>query len=878
MSNAAPGELTFLPYLRRGIGRHVDGADPGSGTIGPAAIELSFEVEGRPVTRNANLLAPHHVEVVDPAEVVRRWPTNGATDVETNYFPLIEFSAPDLPWRFSPAAPGTDGKLRPWLVLVVVEEGDGVAYSEASTSLGRLTVPADRLDQLPNPGETWAWAHVQSAVEFDAVAKTVDSDPAALRSRLVCPRWLEPDRTYRAAVVNAFAAGTEDASEPAWSVGGGEAVLDVHDTWTFTTAALDGDFESLCERLQRADDAGPLGVRPIDITAPGFEVDNPAEPVVVDLIGALADPDAIVHRAPPEADPFIAGAEPLLDETISRRADEPVPTPYDALRDDPVVGLPFYGAWPSEATEVPDGGWARNVNVRPDRRAAAGLGAKIVRRQQEALMAAAWDQLGDVRGAADELNRGRMAAEVGRTWLARVAEVEDGDRLAAAAPLLTFAEVDGGPAIAALRASSVPNAIADRAWLRRVPRARAASASTTYLSGVDAAFAFQDVRVPVGTSSIDPNLIEEIAAVVVESAVYEHAMQHSEPLGADRFLGRYLRTTPATELPDRPVQQPKWPAPQPLVAQTAVADSITELDPLLATRESLVSRVHGLDQILPVGELPAELSLTPEFTDPLFFDLAAFDTDVIVPGLGDFPLDRVRLLGVNPGFIGALLVGVNHAMAEEFRWREYPVDLTATFFRRFFDYHDPAQDDIAPIAGWDADSTLIQNVPNADTTTVILVRGDLIRRYPEVNIFIAVGSHDDDVIDEKTIRQPVFESNLTPDVRVVGFDLAPEVVTGVDGGDEYYVVFEERMVAPRFGLDVTRDTKLPLETWDELSRDDFVEATHIPATVIPNSTDPAPTLDEIEWGRNAAHSAAATHQRPYRKAFPASRLIEAETP
>ena len=49
-----------------------------------------------------------------------------ATHVETTSFPLIELAAPDLPWSYTPAAPAARGRLRPWLVLVVVEDGEGV--------------------------------------------------------------------------------------------------------------------------------------------------------------------------------------------------------------------------------------------------------------------------------------------------------------------------------------------------------------------------------------------------------------------------------------------------------------------------------------------------------------------------------------------------------------------------------------------------------------------------------------------------------------------------------------------------------------------------------------------------------------------------------
>ena len=117
---------------------------------------------------------------------------------------------------------------------------------------------------------------------------------------------------------------------------------------------------------------------------------------------------------------------------------------------------------------------------------------------------------------------------------------------------------------------------------------------------------------------------------------------------------------------------------------------MSAINPLLAMRASLVARIPALDGLMPDGELPAQVRLDAEFPDALFWDLAELDPDVIVPGLGEFPTNRVRLLGVNAGFVGAYLVGANHELAREFLWREYPADLTATFFRRFFDYADPA--------------------------------------------------------------------------------------------------------------------------------------------------------------------------------------------
>ena len=170
--------------------------------------------------------------------------------------------------------------------------------------------------------------------------------------------------------------------------------------------------------------------------------------------------------------------EPILDASWTARR-SPTPRGYDALRDDPVVGLPFYGSWPAGATSVPDNGWARGLNVRTTRRMAAGLGARTVRHNQEELMAAAWDQLGaSARRPTSSTAAGSAprSAAPGR----RGSRGRGGDRVLAA-PLLTFLQVGGEPARQMVAASPAPAATLDRVWLRRTPRARGASASSAYV-------------------------------------------------------------------------------------------------------------------------------------------------------------------------------------------------------------------------------------------------------------------------------------------------------------------------------------------------------------------------------------------------------------
>jgi hypothetical protein len=876
-------DLYFLPTLRRGLARHVASADPGEGGLDAGQVPMGVTVAGTEARQDVSLLAPHRVGPIAADEIVRRYPVPGAVDVETNYFPLVEFRAPDLPWRYTPAGPGTNDRLRPWLALVVVEDGaEGIVYTRAGGAVGRLGVAADQIHQLPPAGELWGWAHAQSSRPVEEAAAAVDDEPDALRSRIVCPRRLEPGRTYRAALVNAFAAGAGERSEPGWGTEPAVAAeLTVYDTWTFTTSATVGDFESLCDLLEPASEVGEVGVRSVDVTSPGLQVEWPSTPMLADLVGALADPGAIADDAAPGNASCGAVVEPILDDVLGRAADTAdAGDRYDPLTDDPVVGLPFYGSWPAAVTRVPDAGWARVLNLRTTRRMAAGLGARTVRRNQEGLMAAAWDQLGSVREAADELNRGRLSAEVGRSWQARVAAVEEGDRLALAAPLLSFVAVDGTPARELIAGSAAPSALVDRVWMRRAPRASGSSAATAYVDAtrIDAgraqrrAFDYQAVAVAAGVHPIEVQLTTVVdTGSLLSTAETEHVERTglADTIGGSAPVGDPFGERSEVKLERHDGSPATSPAASASASVAEVADAVAALDPLLSTRAALVARIPALDGLLPSDELPAGLALAPEFTDALFWDLAELDDDVIVPGLGEFPSNRVRLLAVNGAFVGAYLVGANHELAREFLWREYPTDLTATFFQRFFDYGGAPTVDIDPIAGWRPGSALSANVPGAATTTVVLVRGDLVRRYPDVNVFV-VPSDADGRPEYDSAVEPSFDGRLGTDALFVGFPVAPEVVLGQTGSPEYLVVFEERMVAPRFGLDVERTGRLT--GWDELAWTDF------PGSDDHISTGPIlglrrSTFDGVEWGRNAAHLAAAVHQRPYRRLYPATTLL-----
>ena len=260
-----------------------------------AALPVTFALGGgAPGVFDATLVGPGDVIGLDPLQVIRSDPAPGATDVAPNYFAIVEFDRPDLPWMLTPnrpaaaadpAAPAARRGLRPWLCLIVVPD-------RALTPPGALRpLPSvDALDsELPDPETAWLWAHAQVLTEpGDDVGTVLESAPERTLSRLVCPRRLLPGERYLACVVPAFESGRlaglgldpdPDAPlAPAWSHGPEprQVQLPVYHSWRFSTSATIGDFQHLAMRM-RPTPMGDAGVRPLDVGASGPGLPGPAE-------------------------------------------------------------------------------------------------------------------------------------------------------------------------------------------------------------------------------------------------------------------------------------------------------------------------------------------------------------------------------------------------------------------------------------------------------------------------------------------------------------------------------------------------------------------------------------------------------------------------
>jgi hypothetical protein len=162
----------------------------------------------------------------------------------------------------------------------------------------------------------------------------------------------------------------------------------------------------------------------------------------------------------------------------------------------------------------------------------------------------------------------------------------------------------------------------------------------------------------------------------------------------------------------------------------------------------------------------------------------------------------------------------------------------------------------------------------AGNQLVLLVRGELLRRYPTTTIYAArvtaAGG-----LDAATRLAPMFRGALAPDIVFVGFALSEENARGIDhdpAGPGWYFVFEEYPGEPRFGFDDVAAPGVIPATPDALAW------AHVPLTVSGHIDVSKPLLSATAdlqklWGGDAANTAAITFQRPFRVAMHASRLL-----
>lgn len=336
----------------------------------------------------------------------------------------------------------------------------------------------------------------------------------------------------------------------------------------------------------------------------------------------------------------------------------------------------------------------------------------------------------------------------------------------------------------------------------------------------------------------------------------------------------------------------------------------------------------------------------PKIDKPMYQSLRDYRQEHLLPGLDRIPADSITLLKTNPRFIEAFMVGLNHEFSREMIWREYPTDQRGTVFRQFWDPAgtvpapgQPAptpeeQYDIPPIVGFNPNFGIGKNAetfaeghfegdPDDSGRVVLLIRGELLRRYPTADIYAvrsvwAEGTtaldRDPALVETEEQRvqhekRPIFRGTLSPDVTFFGFDLTIDEARGGNSRTEpagWYFVIQQQPFDPRFGLDVAvfpdgggTATIPPLKPaeqdgvaipgsspWDQLTWIHVAGANPTPESLkavkyinldVPlnrnTSGESFPTGSFEDWPRNSSNLAEITWQLPVRILIHAQNML-----
>lgn len=295
---------------------------------------------------------------------------------------------------------------------------------------------------------------------------------------------------------------------------------------------------------------------------------------------------------------------------------------------------------------------------------------------------------------------------------------------------------------------------------------------------------------------------------------------------------RYLQSLPADPPPAAPLNLP-----------ALKMTLLMRLDPKATVARRINALVKLNSNLIWKSPDPVDtIMAAPEFTQPMYQPLRDLSEEYVLPGVDLIPPNTLGLVLTNHAFIEAYMVGLNHEMARQLLWNGYPTDQRGSYFRQFWDVSayvpqkgdptDPAAlseliKDIPPIHTWPLPVPL-GNHPNrtdiALNNVVLLVRGELFKRYPNAIVYAAkakrVGGGLD--IDETDERYPIFRGQLSADITFLGFNLALDDARGGTAAspDGFFFVFQEQPSEPRFGLEPTERTN-PTQHWADLAWTNF---------------------------------------------------------
>lgn len=944
-------------------------------------LDIGIEANGERVSDSpayrtrASILGAGDIIAIDPKMIARVEPVSGAKGVEPNYFPYVEFTDGDFPWRYTlDGSPGKNGKDRtlPWLALLALSADEFRYLERGNAPLTKIEV-FNPFYSLPDASQLWATAHVQvTHNEQKTLSETIEEDAAAYFSRLMCPRKLSDNTAYFLFLVPVYEVGrltglgkSHDSlakwNDLSWDHTSQDGIeLPIYQQWRFSTSSME-DFESLVRRLtpnKLTDDSDVGATRTAYIGDPGYYNDSDydasrSSDATVEIEGALQKPgftrDENIIESQYLTSPMTDTLNQVLENSGEAGLSEDGPE-----NEDPLVALPVYGRHYTHVKEVKassrNEAWFHEANLDLRMRTGSGVGSRIVQRHQEDFMHQSWAQVGDIQGANALRGRLQTAEKVGKVLLDKhVSTLSTESAISVFQPLLDLVPVnlsDRFSATEEIRKSGVPDGTFGRASrriaakrthrnavkikstlpgipggldkvVRQVPeftipgnvlsddgKTSASSGST----GIRGAGGFRGVLSSANTKALSPAASSNLRRTRSSSALTAHSQISSLSFIPSDSIESFASA--AVTKPQLSVEA----VPFELAVENATA--LAEAIPSKIADDLIVgTAIQDSQNLEPIIE-------GPRIVDPLAGFITEEDPNYLLPNAESLTDDSVTLTEENKTFIESLMLGANHEMNRELRWREFPTDMRATVFSRFWDTpapaDDEASDDIRDIHLWN--KKLGKHFKNGiENRLVLIIRGEVIRRYPDIVVVAnkqTISSNSDWHSENGTSWYPEFSGLIDNQTAYYGFDLTADEVN--DAINEFFFVIMEPPGRLRFGLDIgsasVRQDRLDLSKapvpFNTLSRDPG----SWPARSIANTRKwqkaPAPvnsdspdtwddfswnhvyrfdseyidfdenvaltTDDKGEWGRtkNSASIAKACFQKPVQAVVRARRILD----
>jgi hypothetical protein len=239
---------------------------------------------------------------------------------------------------------------------------------------------------------------------------------------------------------------------------------------------------------------------------------------------------------------------------------------------------------------------------------------------------------------------------------------------------------------------------------------------------------------------------------------------------------------------------------------------LDELNPVHSIPKRVRARISVPEHLLNPDDPIEPIKAAPYFPQPMYTALRDLSKDFLLSGLDKIPRNTVTIAQANRPFIESYMTGINHEMGRELLWRGYPTELRATYFQQFWDASDrmPQEElteeenralakDIDYIHRWR--KTLGEHPPGmgsqgkdvSTTPLVLMIRGDLLQRYPNTVIYAvkAKKSEDDsqtdrvpDSSDDNNVKIPIFKGSIGSDISFFGFDFSPDEVLSEENSSD----------------------------------------------------------------------------------------------